>query len=77
MFQKKIEVKKEVKIGDFIIPQKKPKTVKKRAIPVKKSKYLSQKDFDRAKVAFDQIKSGKRIFVINGHKPFLSIVYCN
>ena len=63
---KKLEKKKiEVKIGDFTIPQKKPKTVKKRAIPVKKSKYLSQKDFDRAKIAFDQIKSGK---IITGYK---------
>ena len=63
--KKKIEVKNEVKIKGFIIPQKKPKTVKKAATPVKKSKYLSQKDFERAKVAFDQIKSGK---VITGYK---------
>ncbi len=60
----KIE-KKEVKIERFIIPRKKPKTVKRIVSSVKKSKYLSQKDFDRAKVAFDQIKSGK---IITGYK---------
>ena len=63
--KKKIEVRKEVEIEGFVIPQKKPKTVKKAATPVKKSKYLSQKDFERAKIAFDQIKSGK---VITGYK---------
>ncbi len=60
----KIE-KKEVKTDGFIIPRKKPKTVKRIVSSVKKSKYLSQKDFDRAKVAFDQIKSGK---IITGYK---------
>ena len=67
--KEKIEVKKETKkitkLGDFITPQKKPKTVKKASAPVKKSKYLSQKDFERAKLAFDQIKSKK---VITGYK---------
>jgi len=63
--EKKIELKKEVKIHGIVIPQKKPKTVKKATAPVKKSKYLSPKDFERAKIAFDQIKSGK---VITGYK---------
>ncbi len=61
----KIVKKKETKFDGFIIPQKKPKTVKKIASSVKKSKYLNQKDFDRAKIAFDQIKSGK---IITGYK---------
>ena len=63
--KKKLEDKKIVKIESFIVPQKKPKTVKKAATPAQKSKYLSQKDFERAKAAFDQIKSGK---VITGYK---------
>tara|TARA_Y200000002_G_C22668451_1_gene658957 strand:- start:44 stop:2293 length:2250 start_codon:yes stop_codon:yes gene_type:complete len=63
--KKKTEVKKEVKLKGFIIPQKKPKTVKKATTSAKKSKYLNQKDFERAKVAFDQIKSGK---IITGYK---------
>ena len=65
---KKIEVKKEEKKKKdtgFIFPQKKPKTVKKATASVKKSKYLNRKDFERAKVAFEQIKSGK---VITGYK---------
>ncbi len=62
---KKVEIKKEVKVDGFIIPREKPKTVKKITKSVKKSKLLSQKDFDRAKITFDQIKSGK---VITGYK---------
>ena len=54
---KKVEIKKEVKVDGFIIPREKPKTVKKITKSVKKSKLLSQKDFDRAKITFDQIKS--------------------
>ena len=61
----KKETKKITKLGDLIIPQKKPKTVKKASTPVKKSKYLNQKDFERAKLTFDQIKSKK---VITGYK---------
>ena len=45
--KKKIEVKKEVKLKGFIIPQKKPKTVKKATTSAKKSKYLNQKDFEK------------------------------
>ena len=47
------------------MPQKKPKTIRKTTASVKKSKFLSQKDFERAKIAFSQIKSGK---VITGYK---------
>ncbi len=67
--EKKIEekkiVKKELKTQGFILPQKKPKTIRKVTTSVKKSKFLSQKDFDRAKIAFSQIKSGK---MITGYK---------
>ena len=71
----KIEVKKEEKVvkkvekkittDTFVFPQKKPKTIRKTTASVKKSKFLSQKDFERAKIAFSQIKSGK---VITGYK---------
>ncbi len=57
--------KKDSNIIGFILPLKKPKTVKKIITSVQKSKYLSTKDFQRAKVAFDQIKSGK---IITGYK---------
>ncbi len=63
----KIIQKIEKKIIDqsFLLPQKKPKTVKKITASVKKSKFLSQKDFERAKTTFSQIKSGK---MITGYK---------
>ena len=44
---------------------KKAKTIRKTTASVKKSKFLSQKDFEKAKIAFSQIKSGK---VITGYK---------
>ena len=61
--EKKTEItkKKDIIISTFIIPKKKPKTVKQIASSAKRSKFLNQKDFDRAKIAFDQIKSGKMI----------------
>ena len=61
----KIKVEKEVKTLDFILPVKKPKTIRKITASVKKSKFLTQKDFERAKTAFSQIKSGK---MITGYK---------
>ncbi len=61
----KIKVEKEVKTLDFILPIKKPKTIRKITASVKKSKFLTQKDFERAKTAFSQIKSGK---MITGYK---------
>ena len=60
---KKIE--KKINVDAFVLPQKKPKTIRKTTASVKKSKFLSQKDFERAKIAFSQIKSGK---VITGYK---------
>ncbi len=60
------KVEKKANINNFLIPKKKPKTIKKKiTASVKKSKFLSQKDFERAKIAFGQIKSGK---VITGYK---------
>ena len=59
------KVEKKVKIAGFVLPKKKPKTIKKVTASVKKSKFLSQKDFERAKTAFSQIKSGK---MITGYK---------
>ena len=60
-----IKAEKELKTLSFILPQKKPKTIRKITTSVKKSKFLSQKDFERAKTAFNQIKSGK---MITGYK---------
>ena len=60
-----IKAEKELKTLSFILPQKKPKTIRKITTSVKKSKFLSQKDFERAKIAFNQIKSGK---MITGYK---------
>ncbi len=60
-----IKAEKELKTLGFIFPQKKPKTIRKITASVKKSKFLSQKDFERAKTAFSQIKSGK---MITGYK---------
>ena len=59
------KVEKKINVGAFVLPQKKPKTIRKKTASVKKSKFLSQKDFERAKIAFSQIKSGK---VITGYK---------
>jgi len=59
------KVEKRVVVDGFILPQKKPKTIRKVTTSVKKSKFLSQKDFERAKTAFSQIKSGK---MITGYK---------
>ena len=59
------KVEKRVVVDGFILPQKKPKTIRKVTASVKKSKFLSQKDFERAKTAFSQIKSGK---MITGYK---------
>ena len=53
--KKVLEAKKTL-----ILPVKKPKSYKVIS-SVKKSNFLNQKDFDRAKVVFDQIKSGKWI----------------
>ncbi len=59
------KVEKKINVDAFVLPQKKPKTIRKTTASVKKSKFLSQKDFERAKTAFSQIKSGK---VITGYK---------
>ena len=59
------KVEKKINVDAFVLPQKKPKTIRKTTASVKKSKFLSQKDFERAKIAFSQIKSGK---VITGYK---------
>ena len=59
------KVEKKITTDAFVLPQKKPKTIRKTTASVKKSKFLSQKDFERAKIAFSQIKSGK---VITGYK---------
>ncbi len=66
--EKKIEKKENVKIiqkkaqldNNFLLPEKKPETYRK-IKSVKKSNYLNQKDFDRAKIVFDQIKQSKWI----------------
>ena len=65
--EKKIIKKVEKKIisDAFVLPQRKPKTIRKITTSAKKSKFLSQKDFERAKTAFSQIKSGK---MITGYK---------
>ncbi len=59
------KVEKKITSDAFVLPRKKPKTIRKTTASVKKSKFLSQKDFERAKIAFSQIKSGK---VITGYK---------
>ena len=64
--KKKTEIKKvektkkeKQKITEvFVIPQKKPKSYKV-VNPAKKSKLLSQKDFEKSKIIFSNIKSGK------------------
>ncbi|OUW73302.1 MAG: lytic transglycosylase [Pelagibacteraceae bacterium TMED216] len=61
----KLKAEKDIKKSKFILPQKKPKTIRKITASVKKSKFLNQKDFERAKTAFSQIKSGK---IITGYK---------
>ena len=59
------KVEKKIISDAFVLPQKKPKTIRKITASAKKSKFLSQKDFERAKTAFSQIKSGK---MITGYK---------
>ena len=54
------KVEKKITTDVFVLPQKKPKTIRKTTISVKKSKFLGQKDFERAKIAFSQIKSKGR-----------------
>ncbi len=68
--EQEIAKPKKTRITNFIVPKKKPKTVKKVTSSAKKSKYLSQKDFERAKIAFGQIKSGK---MITGYKTSQNI----
>ena len=51
---------KAVNLSDFVLPKKKPATYRK-ITSAKKSKFLNQKDFARAKVVFDHIKSKKWI----------------
>ncbi len=68
--EQEIAKPKKTRITNFIVPKKKPKTVKKITSSAKKSKYLSQKDFERAKIAFGQIKSGK---MITGYKTSQNI----
>ena len=55
--------KKQLKtkqISTFLVPKKKPKSYKV-VSSAKKSKYLNQKDFDRAKLVFEQFKARKWI----------------
>ena len=59
------KVEKKIISDALVLPQRKPKTIRKITASVKKSKFLSQKDFERAKTAFSQIKSGK---MITGYK---------
>ena len=60
--EKKANKKFEKKIinTNFILPQKKPETYRKTKT-VKKSNYLSQKDFDSAKIVFEHVKNKKWI----------------
>ena len=64
---KKIEKKANIKLTEkkiintnLILPQKKPETYRKTKT-VKKSNYLSQKDFDNAKIVFEHVKNKKWI----------------
>ncbi len=57
----KIDNNKILKQNVFIYPKRKPQAFKKLTKPENKSIFLNQKDFDRAKLAFDQIKEGKWI----------------
>ena len=55
--------KKQLKtkqISTFLVPKKKPKSYKV-VSSAKRSKYLNQKDFDRAKLVFEQFKARKWI----------------
>ena len=56
-------IKKQLKtkqVSTFLVPKKKPKSYKV-VSSAKKSKYLNQKDFDRAKLVFEQFKARKWI----------------
>ena len=56
-------IKKQLKtkqISTFLVPKKKPKSYKV-VSSAKRSKYLNQKDFDRAKLVFEQFKARKWI----------------
>ncbi len=58
--KKDIKEKKVIELAGFPLPKKKPQTYRKITV-AKKSKFLSQKDFARAKTVFDQIKQKKWI----------------
>tara|TARA_B100000941_G_scaffold290546_1_gene272923 strand:+ start:3604 stop:5844 length:2241 start_codon:yes stop_codon:yes gene_type:complete len=60
--KKEIVDKKKVKlvVNSYVLPRKKPKTYK-TINAVEKSKILSQKDFDRSKLVFENFKSKKWI----------------
>ena len=56
-------IKKQLKtkqVSTFLVPKKKPKSYKV-VSSAKRSKYLNQKDFDRAKLVFEQFKARKWI----------------
>ena len=60
---KKTKVETQVASNNsiFLLPKKKPQSYKKVSSTKKSSNYLNKKDFEKAKLAFNQIKEGKWI----------------